>query len=85
MGAGFVAYAEELPGAITEGDTLSRLARIYVTLLRNCSRPIANLAGNLLQGKKLAEEANCIASLKIRFAVYSFALIPVSDLMKKIL
>ena len=61
-GGGFVAYAEELPGAISEGDTLEEARdnlRDAIELLLEANR---ELAGKRSPGKKITRE-------KIRISV----------------
>ena len=41
-GGGYVAYAEELPGAITQGDTLEEHARTCGMQSKSCLRRTAN-------------------------------------------
>ena len=55
-GGGFVAYAEELPGAISEGDTLEEARdnlRDAIELLLEANR---ELAGKRSPGKKITRE-----------------------------
>jgi predicted RNase H-like HicB family nuclease len=55
-GGGFVAYAEELPGAISEGDTLEETRdnlRDAIELLLEANR---ELAGKRSPGKKVTRE-----------------------------
>jgi predicted RNase H-like HicB family nuclease len=55
-GGGYVAYAEELPGAITEGDTLEEARsnlRDAIGLLLEANR---SLVGKPAQGKKITRE-----------------------------
>ena len=55
-GGGYVAYAEELPGAITEGDTLEEARanlRDAIELLLEANR---SLTGKPVQGKKITRE-----------------------------
>ena len=55
-GDGFVAYAEELPGAISEGDTLEEARenlRDAIELLLEANR---ELAGKRSPGKKVTRE-----------------------------
>ena len=55
-GGGFVAYAEELPGAISEGDTLEEARdnlRDAIELLLEANR---ELAGKRSPGKKVTRE-----------------------------
>jgi predicted RNase H-like HicB family nuclease len=52
-GGGYVAYTEELPGAISEGDTLEEARenlRDAIELLLEANR---ELAASLIEGKKL--------------------------------
>ena len=51
-GGGYVAYVEELPGAITEGETLEE-ARDAIELLLEANR---ELAGKRSPGKKITRE-----------------------------
>jgi len=55
-GGGYVAYTEELPGAISEGDTLEEARenlRDAIELLLEANR---ELAANSHRGKKIARE-----------------------------
>ena len=55
-GGGFVAYTEELPGAISEGDTLEEARdnlRDAIELLLEANR---ELAGKRSPGKKITRE-----------------------------
>jgi predicted RNase H-like HicB family nuclease len=55
-GGGFVAYTEELPGAISEGDTLEEARenlREAIELLLEANRELANQTHH---GKKIARE-----------------------------
>ena len=55
-GGGYVAYTEELPGAITEGDTLEEARenlRDAVAILLEANR---ELTGKPSQGKKITRE-----------------------------
>lgn len=55
-GGGYVAYAEELPGAITEGDTLEEARenlRDAISVLLEANR---ELAGKRSPGKKVTRE-----------------------------
>jgi predicted RNase H-like HicB family nuclease len=55
-GGGYVAYTEELPGAITEGDTLEEARanlRDAVETLIEANRALASTPG---QGKKVTRE-----------------------------
>ena len=55
-GGGYVAYAEELPGAISEGDTLDEARenlRDAIALLLEANR---ELAGKRTQGNKITKE-----------------------------
>jgi predicted RNase H-like HicB family nuclease len=55
-GGGYVAYVEELPGAITEGDTLEGARanlRDAIEVLLEANR---SLAGKPEQGKKIKRE-----------------------------
>jgi predicted RNase H-like HicB family nuclease len=55
-GGGYVAYAEELPGAISEGDTLDEARdnlRDAIELLLEANR---DLTGNRSPGKKVTRE-----------------------------
>ena len=55
-GGGFLAYAEELPGAISEGDTLEEARdnlRDAIELLLEANR---ELAGKRSPGKKITKE-----------------------------
>ena len=55
-GGGYVAYTEELPGAITEGDTLEEARanlRDAVGVLLEANR---SLVGKPAQGKKITRE-----------------------------
>jgi predicted RNase H-like HicB family nuclease len=55
-GGGYVAYVEELPGAITEGDTLEEARENLqdaVTLLLEANR---DLTGKRSPGKKITRE-----------------------------
>ena len=55
-GGGFLAYAEELPGAISEGDTLEEARdnlRDAIELLLEANR---ELAGKRSPGKKITRE-----------------------------
>jgi predicted RNase H-like HicB family nuclease len=55
-GGGYVAYVEELPGAISEGDTLEEARenlRDAVELLLEANR---DLAGKRIPGKKITRE-----------------------------
>lgn len=55
-GGGYVAYAEELPGAITEGDTMEEARanlRDAIELLLEANRAIA---GKPAHGKKIMRE-----------------------------
>ncbi len=55
-GGGYVAYAEELPGAITEGDTLEEARenlRDAIEVLLEANR---TLMGKPAQGKKVMRE-----------------------------
>lgn len=55
-GGGFVAYTEELPGAISEGDTLEEARenlRDAIELLLEANRELANQTH---RGKKIARE-----------------------------
>jgi predicted RNase H-like HicB family nuclease len=55
-GGGYVAYAEELPGAISEGDTLEEARenlRDAIQLLLEANR---ELAGKRSPGKKITRE-----------------------------
>jgi predicted RNase H-like HicB family nuclease len=55
-GGGYVAYTEELPGAITEGDTLEQARanlRDAVETLIEANRALTGQAG---QGKKITRE-----------------------------
>ena len=55
-GGGYVAYTEELPGAITEGDTLDEARanlRDAVEILIEANRALAGKPG---QGKKITRE-----------------------------
>ena len=55
-GGGYLAYVEELPGAITEGDTLEEARanlRDAVEVLLEANRA---LAGKPAQGKKIRRE-----------------------------
>jgi len=55
-GGGYVAYAEELPGAISEGDTLDEARenlRDAIELLLAANRELASKSH---QGKKVARE-----------------------------
>jgi predicted RNase H-like HicB family nuclease len=55
-GDGYVAYVEELPGAISEGDTLEEARenlRDAVELLLEANR---DLAGQRISGKKITRE-----------------------------
>ena len=55
-GGGYVAYAEELPGAITEGDTLEEARenlRDAIEVLLEANR---TLMGKPAQGKKVTRE-----------------------------
>jgi predicted RNase H-like HicB family nuclease len=55
-GGGYVAYAEELPGAITEGDTLEEARenlRDAITLLLEANR---ELSGKRSPGNKVTRE-----------------------------
>lgn len=55
-GGGYVAYAEELPGAISEGDTLEQARenlRDAIELLLEANR---ELAGKRTPGKKITRE-----------------------------
>jgi predicted RNase H-like HicB family nuclease len=60
-GGGFVAYAEELPGAISEGDTLEEARenlRDAIELLLEANR---ELTGKPQQGKKITRETITIS------------------------
>jgi len=55
-GGGYVAYTEELPGAISEGDTLDEARenlRDAIELLLEANRELANRSHH---GKKIARE-----------------------------
>lgn len=55
-GGGYVAYTEELPGAITEGDTIEEARanlRDAIEVLIEANRA---LAGKPAQGKKITRE-----------------------------
>ena len=55
-GGGYLAYAEELPGAISEGDTLEEARenlRDAIELLLEANR---ELTGKPLQGKRITRE-----------------------------
>jgi predicted RNase H-like HicB family nuclease len=55
-GGGYVAYAEELPGAITEGDTMEEARanlRDAIEVLLEANRA---LTGKPAQGKKIRRE-----------------------------
>ena len=53
-GGGYVAYTEELPGAISEGDTLDEARlRDAIELLLEANRELANQSH---RGKKIARE-----------------------------
>ncbi len=55
-GGGYLAYAEELPGAITEGDTIEEARanlRDAIELLLEANR---SLFGKPAQGKKITRE-----------------------------
>jgi predicted RNase H-like HicB family nuclease len=55
-GGGYVAYTEELPGAISEGDTLDEARenlRDAIELLLEANRELANRSH---RGKKIARE-----------------------------
>ena len=55
-GGGYVAYTEELPGAITEGDTLEEARenlRDAIAVLLEANR---DLAGKRSPGKKITRE-----------------------------
>ena len=55
-GGGYVAYAEELPGAISEGDTLEEARenlRDAIALLLEANR---ELASKPVQGKQITRE-----------------------------
>jgi len=55
-GGGYVAYAEELPGAISEGNTLEEARenlRDAIEILLEANRELANKSH---QGKKVARE-----------------------------
>jgi len=55
-GGGYLAYAEELPGAITEGDTIEEARanlRDAIELLLEANR---SLSGKPAQGKKITRE-----------------------------
>jgi predicted RNase H-like HicB family nuclease len=55
-GGGYVAYTEELPGAISEGDTLEEARenlRDAIELLLEANRELANKSH---RGKKVARE-----------------------------
>lgn len=55
-GGGYVAYAEELPGAISEGDTLEEARenlRDAIELLLEANR---ELSGKRIPGKKITRE-----------------------------
>jgi hypothetical protein len=52
-GGGFVAYTEELPGAIPEGERWRKLAKIFATLLSSCWNRIGNWPESAVQGKSL--------------------------------
>ena len=55
-GGGYVAYVEELPGAISEGDTMEEARenlRDAVELLLEANR---ELAGKRVSGKKITRE-----------------------------
>lgn len=55
-GGGYLAYAEELPGAISEGDTLEEARenlRDAVELLLEANR---ELTGRPLEGKRITRE-----------------------------
>jgi predicted RNase H-like HicB family nuclease len=55
-GGGYVAYAEELPGAISEGDTLEEARenlRDAIAVLLDANR---ELTGNRVPGKKITRE-----------------------------
>jgi predicted RNase H-like HicB family nuclease len=55
-GGGYLAYAEELPGAISEGDTLDEARenlRDAIGLLLEANR---ELAGKPIEGKRITRE-----------------------------
>ncbi len=55
-GGGFVAYAEELPGAITEGDTLEEARENLRDAVEELLEANRQLTGKSSAGKKIMRE-----------------------------
>ena len=55
-GGGFVAYAEELPGAITEGDTLEEARENLRDAVEQLVEANRRLTGRSLSGRKTRRE-----------------------------
>jgi predicted RNase H-like HicB family nuclease len=55
-GGGYVAYAEELPGAITEGDTIDEARENLHDAIEELVKANRDLAGKSSVGKKVTRE-----------------------------
>jgi predicted RNase H-like HicB family nuclease len=55
-GGGYVAYTEELPGAISEGDTLEEARENLRDAVEELLKANRQLAGTSVAGKKITRE-----------------------------
>jgi predicted RNase H-like HicB family nuclease len=55
-GGGYIAYVEELPGAITEGDTLEEARENLQDAIEELVKANRELAGRSNAGKKITRE-----------------------------
>jgi len=55
-GGGFVAYTEELPGAISEGDTLEEARDNLRDAIELCWKPTANWPASAVRARRSPEK-----------------------------